>query len=35
MGYWLYEPENIAFINWEIFGNWKSLMILICSNYYE
>jgi hypothetical protein len=34
MGYWLYEPEHIAFINWEIFGNWKSLMIVIYNNYH-
>lgn len=33
MGYWLYEPEHIAFINREIFANWKSLVIAIY-NYY-
>lgn len=35
MRYWLSEPENTAFVNWEIFANWKSLMIAICNNYYE
>lgn len=33
MGYWLYEPENIAFINWEIFANWESLVIVIFNDY--
>lgn len=29
MGYWFYEPENMAFTNWDTFANWKSLIIVI------
>lgn len=31
MGYWLHEPENIAFINWVRFANWKSPMVVTFS----